>query len=327
MVPGARNRIQIQRWVERELTRGGTFVYPFEVLLLNYLVYENSLDEIIIVTCPPGNDYYLGERPLIAENIENNNASLNSPIVPIGEVTQLTSYADSAPALVDKAAIPGPDITSIANPYERQDMDKVLKRSYKVAEFDWLTTLDFAQNIGAVEFPDALLEIENILDKLAQFKYLRSDVEVEIKINATQFHMGAVNVSYVSHGNGNLTPVNTPSKRLSLGTSMVMSISSVNSIKFVIPRTGPLFWDEVHLQDTGNLCHGSIGTIFLDCLTPVRLVGGDTSTNLTITVFASFVNPEVAGYGVSDVSAELVKKKTRRLLAQKEKSIDRKSVV
>lgn len=255
-----------------------------------------------------------------------NNSSLETAVTPVSQTSALTSYADSAPGLEIGEKSPGPGIDGISNPYEPQDMKKVLERSYKVAEFSWLTSKAYGDVIGEVRFPEALFNIENIQDKLAQFEYLRADVEVEVKINATQFHIGAVNISHVSHGNStDTTPINTAAKRFNLRTSTVMSISSLNSVKQKIARTGPRFWDNIHWEATTEPSRGSIGTLFIDCLNPIGLVGGDTPTNLTVSVFANFLEPKVAGYGVSDVSALMLKRKTRRLLEKKDDFVHKKS--
>jgi hypothetical protein len=52
--------------------------------------------------------------------------------------------------------------------------------------------------LSTIYFPKALFAIPNIAAKLEQFEWLRADVEAEVKINATDFHIGALLLSYLA---------------------------------------------------------------------------------------------------------------------------------
>jgi len=258
-------------------------------------------------------------------SINMNNESLEGPVVPKQTTSELTSYAESAPSITVVDTTSDDKLDVISNPYEKQDMKKVLERSYMVDSVDWIYSAGQYQRLKTVHFPDKLLAIENIADKLAQFAFLKADVEVEVKVNATPFHIGALNISYVSHGNEDTSECNDPIAMLNMN-STVMSISSTNSVKIRIPRTGPTLFDKLH-QETPNEPLGSIGTLFIDVLDPMSTLSGEPASNLRITIFASFVNPRVAGYGVSDLLPAMVKQKIKRLGDQAKRVPKEKGVI
>lgn len=249
-------------------------------------------------------------------SISVNNESLEGPVEPVKSTSALTSYAESAPSIGVVETSSDAKLDSISNPYEPQDMKKVLERSYLVDQTTWSATEIAGAPLMITMFPDTLLNIENIQDKLAQFEFLKSDVEVEVKVNATPFHIGSLNLSWLSHASADAGL--DSNQRLNMN-STVMSVSSVNSVKIQIPRTGPNLWDRVHYQsDPLALTKGSIGTLWIDVLDPLRTLSGEVPSPLRITIFANFKNPRVAGYGVSDVSPLNLKRKAKRLALQGE---------
>lgn len=250
-------------------------------------------------------------------SISENNESLVTAVVPVKTTAALTTYAESAPSVESSKTTSDDKLDVISNPYESQDLKKVLERSYLVATVNFTHTSGAGTALLAVQFPGALLAIENIADKLTQFEYLKSDVEVEVRVNATQFHIGSLNISWASHATNTTNAISTPSARMNKN-STPMSLSAINSVKVRIPRTGPLLWDLAH-PDSGT-AGPNIGTLFVDVIDPITTLSGTDASDLLVSVFARFVNPRVAGYGVTDLLAPDVKRKARRLAMQAVKS-------
>lgn len=188
----------------------------------------------------------------------------------------------------------------MGNPYNRQDIQSVLERSYEVKRYQFNPGSASGANIGTVKFPDDLYAIPNIVDKLSHYKFLRADVEVEIKVNATQFHIGSLNISHASHRAAGTYAATAKNRRNMKAT--VMPLSSVNSIKFVVPRLTPTHFDNIRDYPSGYL-----GSVFIDVLDPLLIGMAGAPTALDVSVFARFINSEVAGYGYTDPSPTQLK--------------------
>ena len=197
------------------------------------------------------------------------------------------------------------------NPYPRVDMTDTLSRKYLVDTFTWLPATSGL--LGVVRFPEALFGIPNIADKIAQFRWIRSDVTVEIRINTSPLHIGSLVASWISHHKGDISDdVHTFNVYQQLqNNGYIMSASSLQSLTFDIPRSGPRLADEAH--EVGDAPTGEIGSLFISILNPLRLATGGTPAGVTVSVFAAFKNPEVSGYGYTTPSPMHVARKLKQL--------------
>lgn len=222
---------------------------------------------------------------------------------------QLTQFAESAPSIeVPLPSLEG-QLNKFTNPYDEMDMTKVLTRAYKVAEFTWTALQTEGTEVARVLFPIALYNIPNIAAKLEQFEWLRADVEVTVKINATEFHNGCLMISTMPHYSGvgdermEMHEQRTQSQNVTL-----LPASSVNSVTVLIQRCGPRMYDQAH-----DLGEGQIGIIVIDVFHPLLNVSGTAPSDVTVSVFANFKDPHVAGYGVTPISSAEIKSKLKRL--------------
>ncbi len=189
----------------------------------------------------------------------------------------------------------------MSNPYADPELQKVLTRKYQIANLTWGDTDVYGTSLGTVDPMSALLNIQNIADKLTQFRWLRADVDIEIRINATPFHIGALMVSYIPRTTDEATDpaLLWPSKNASLtqksqNHGMVMSASSMNNMTIAIKREAPIIFDPI---DEVGVFAGCLGTLDFSVLNPLVLASGGSASPLNISVFASFSNPKVSGYG------------------------------
>jgi len=189
---------------------------------------------------------------------------------------------------------------SMGNPYPDPELQKILSRKYKIADIPWDDTdLTPGLTLGIPIDPmELLIAIPNISDKLTQFRWFRADVDLEFRMNATPFHIGAVLVSHIPRvenvGVG-LYPLKTLSlTQLSQNHGMVMSASSMNNLTLSIDREAATIFDAI---DDVNGYTGALGLVTISLLNPLRLASGGSVNPVNIAVFASFRNPKVSGYG------------------------------
>lgn len=225
------------------------------------------------------------------------------------------------------------------------DLSSVLTRQYKIADVTWndAATDPYDTDLGTVDLMKLLIEVRNVSDKLTQFRWLRSDIEVEVRVNATPFHVGAVMMHHLPR-----TVVSTTSTTMwaqktqtlaqkSQASGMVISASSLNNLTFVIKREAATVMDPI---DEAGAYDGCLGTLGFTVLNPLILVGGGTVSPVNIAVFARFVNPQPSGMGYfpllsttrvrpqsGEVSAEAARKATGAITAKEATSLFSPSVL
>lgn len=213
--------------------------------------------------------------------------------------TELTTFAESTPEIVATAGH-SDALHAMGNPYPNPEITKILSRKYKIADVSWADTDIDGAELDNVDLMRAILAIPNIADKLTQFRWLRADMEVEVRLNATPFHIGAVMVSYIPRTQADAA-VGTlwESKNRSLtqksqNHGMVMSASSKNNLTFTVQREAATIFDPI--DEVGSY-FGALGTLNLTVLNKIVLAGGGSANPINIAVFASFIEPKVSGYG------------------------------
>lgn len=107
----------------------------------------------------------------------------------------MTTFHDAEASTVDVPPI-DMNYVSATHPYESPNLE-ALTYSYNVGTFTWDVSQSFGHLVGTVQFPEALFSIPYIVQKLHGYEWFRADVEYEVKINATKFHRGALQISSV----------------------------------------------------------------------------------------------------------------------------------
>jgi hypothetical protein len=245
---------------------------------------------------------FLTRRPAVRQFVSeknNNSPSIFEATSVVKHTSNLTTFAESTPEGMGSAG-KHDQMALMANPYEDPELQKVLTRKYQIANFSWADTDTFNTSIGTIDPMASLLSVTNISEKLTQFRWLRADVQLEIRVNATPFHIGALMVSHLPR-----TPVSTDpdsfwvTKMTSMAQKsqnhgMVLSASSMNNITFTIAREAPVLLDPI---DTPTGYIGCLGGVDISVLNPLILANGGSVAPVNVAVFASFSNPRVAGYG------------------------------
>lgn len=210
----------------------------------------------------------------------------------------------------------------MANPYEDPQLSKVLSRKYKIADIVWSDTDTFDTSIGQLDPFSSLMAIPNVQEKLTQFRWLRADVELEVRVNATPFHIGTLMVSHIPRTVVSESPAslwqlkNRNMSQKSQNNAMVLSASTMNNITYTIHREAPILFDPI---DQPGEFAGALGIVDFSVLNPLILANGTSPAPLNIAIFASFVNPRPAGYGYFPLPGRSARIEQHSSLVQEEK--------
>lgn len=230
----------------------------------------------------------------------NNSPSIYTSTSTQGTTSELTTFAESAPEVVTSLGQTD-SLNSMANPYADPELAKILSRKYQIASFEWADTDLAGATLATVDPMELLLAVQNIADKLTQFRWLRANVDIEIRLNATPFHIGALMVSHIPRVVSDFTDPeglwaakNYSLTQKSQNHGLVMSASSMNNATLSIDREAPLLLDYI---DEALVFKGALGTLDFTVMNPLVLATAGSPNPLTISVFASFRDPHPVGYG------------------------------
>jgi len=217
---------------------------------------------------------------------------------PVDEMTGVSTDVQVSPP---EEALPSTSAPMALNDTITHDLTSVLERPVLLANGVW-TTADnpVPWNLPRSEFPDGnppFLEFnfpQDIMDKslpirekLGNFRYLRSDVEFELKVNANQFQQGSLLVvynpyiNYVNEFRKNATRF-LPS--LSSLPHAVLSLEETNSVKMLVPYAN--IYDYF---DLGNDL-SQFGTIQVYVLSQLR--ASSDAERVGFACFGRLVKPE-----------------------------------
>jgi len=245
------------------------------------------------------------------QQVTNPQSSQSTPTVTFGDNT-----GTETPALTHKVTIPRSFVGT--DPYDDQGLKAVLSRPYLVKTITW----SGASTVGALasefHFPDLLIQVPNIAEKLNRFQFFRASTKVTIRINGTSFHMGALLASWCPHyKKGTNLNYGENIYRASCMENDVLSANTNTTVSFIIPYVGPSrYWNMKDSSADGGAAEGFFGHVWLHVLAPLRLIGEGTTPTLSISVFAEFVDPEPAGFGLRSTPTPLKVREFTDLVAQ-----------
>lgn len=223
-----------------------------------------------------------------------------------------TTFTDSTTSHKSSETTPIPFISVVkTDPYPDQGIDKFLTRNYRIADITWGTASAAKALLSTIEFPSAMTVFPNIVDKLSNFKYFRSGIKVGVRINSTGFLGGAIMVSYTpfyKEANANVVQRGNDIYNAGSGPHFVMSAASGDSLEFVIPWTAPKPFMLVSEMEPSSNFGGMIGIMKIWVLAKLDSVSVATPEP-TISVFAQFENPHVAGLEPTGGIASSVKRR------------------
>jgi len=152
-----------------------------------------------------------------------------------------------------------------------------------------------------IPLPGAIMAIATIAKVLTRYRYIRSSITIEIKINSTPYHQGALIVGWIPSwpGASGLPHTNAGTACdpfiLSGCNGIVISASKQDSIKITIPYLGSQeYIDLIDGPTTAN--DGRIATLFVRELNTLTSTQANIAASLPINVWAGFTGLEVTGF-------------------------------
>lgn len=239
----------------------------------------------------------------------------------IQESDQLSSFRDQ----VGVKEAPMSITTTIhrdSDPYADQGLKQVLSRPYLTHSFAWSGTAATATLLHTLSYPIDLCLVPNIAEKLNRFQYFRSPVHCEVRLNSTTFHSGKLLIVYAPHWNPSINDNGAMSQDdmyslVNLET-ILMSANSNETVTFDIPYVAPSTYLNLQMDtSTGTQGEGFFGTVKIFVLAPLRLTGSTTTPSVTVTVYSSFGNPEVAGFTTKSIVTRKANKPESQLKKKK----------
>lgn len=218
----------------------------------------------------------------------------------ITDQVALTSYSDDTSVihLSPPASVAGP--ARITDPYPDQGMKEVLKRAYRIADVSWTAASAAGTLLYSAAFPEALFTIPNIQEKLKSFRYLKAGARVSFRINANGFAGGTLMIGTIPFYDSSSAGA-WRHKFWTLAQSGVtlMSASKADTVEIDLPWISPFQYRDLRSADN----RGMIGGIFVYVLNPLVFSNSGAPASLSLSVFASFIDPEVAGPDINGAPA------------------------
>lgn len=223
-------------------------------------------------------------------------ATIGSPQTPGASGQQgLTNFDESSRELQIAApvSIPRP----ISDPYSTPTPSQLIGKMYNIQNFTWVPGWAGA----TLCFPYQLLNnVQTFVKVFSRYRFLRADIVVEIKLNTTPFHQGALIIGWLPTAGSNALPVPvttivSDTFLLSSLNGIVLSAATQDSVKFKIPYLMPTDWLDLIQQPTTS-SDGRIATVYIRELNTLTATSANIGTSIPVMVFAGFENIHVAGY-------------------------------
>jgi len=229
---------------------------------------------------------------------------------PVTTTSQLTNFADDIRVETESSSTTSviSPVYALADPYADQGLGPILNRPYQVYNFTWTGSSAPGTAIATLDFPYLLYSIQNIIEKLNKFQYFRAGVKVSIRINATDFHYGTLMCTWLPYCQWDTTTLGSPFENMYTASSNPLALVSANdrsTIEFTIPYLSP----STYLNLDNITSNGSyIGRVVIWVLNKLRWQDPAHSPSVAVSVFAQFINPQVAGPTVRNATSSLVKR-------------------
>lgn len=250
------------------------------------------------------------DKNVVVEGVEG--AAKQSDRVASGAVSntqQLTTYSTSTEVVIGtKATVP---MLGAFNPYPPSGMDNVLTRSYQLGTTDWIGGDIVGAIVKNYKFPQDLVSASTFLqEKMRDFKFFKAGVNLELVVNTTEFDYGALLVSWLPYyqptidERGYWRMANLYS--CAQCKPLILSAQKGSTVKMLIP------WQNPHQYMNTDSTKFEIGQVVIRVLHPLRSATTTTPSNVSITAFANFDKPELAGFSPGTIPDMPFKKSKAR---------------
>ncbi len=271
-------------------------------------------------------------RLVARDNCINDNVSESKQAAPeegerlegnkVAEESNRTTFEDNVGST---KVVYGPDAATLlrgkTDPYPSDDMSNILTREYRLPSIIWNTSHAIGDPIGVMSFPEDLVDLSVFInDRLKNYMFFRSKLRLTFRINTTKFEYGSILISWLPYYNHTSSQAcrHLTLTQCSQNNANILSANIGNTLTFDVPYISPLTYMAV--ADIGAAAHlGMLGSVFITCLTPLLSVSPNPPASVEISVFAKFLEPEVAGLQpltTPDLSSPLMKNFKRRSARQ-----------
>jgi hypothetical protein len=198
--------------------------------------------------------------------------------------TGITSFEESSNVVT--TALPGfLNLDKISNPFPDQTPHMLLNRTYLIDTFDWIPGLATKN----YRFPQQLLTNPVIKSALSPFTYFRAGYKIQIKLNSTPYHQGALMVSS--------SPCSTNHLLSLLNNSgfnpIVLSASVQDSCTIEQPYINPTPWMSTTPSSPESY---AIGATTIQELNTLISTQTGVPVLVPVSVYASLTNVQTAGF-------------------------------
>jgi len=246
-------------------------------------------------------------RPRELNNCINDNVSESTQAAPeegerlegskVVEQSNRTTFEDNVGStLITYGSDAATILRGKTDPYPSDDMSMILTREYRLPSISWLAANVRGDVLSTIGFPEALVDFPFISERLKNYMFFRSRVRITIRINTTKFEYGSLLISWLPYY---ASLQGQACRHLTLcqcsqNNGHILSANIGNTLTFDIPYISPLEYMKVADIDVG-VHRGMLASVFISVLSPLLSVSPNPPTSVEISVFAKFVDPEVAG--------------------------------
>jgi hypothetical protein len=208
--------------------------------------------------------------------------------------TNLT-FEDVAPKTTQEEPTTNPNTSvngeqmQLIDPFPDQTPHQILSKEYEIATIDMSGS--FTELI--LNFPDALFQIDAIARVVEMYRYFKAGVQIDFRLTPSVYHQGALMIGTMP-GIHLATPLSAQEDiyRLSAFQPVTLSFSTQQQATLTMNWSAPFpYYDQFY--NTDNTTKSMIGSVLCLLATPFRDLSA--AGDFTITVFAKFLNPHLAG--------------------------------
>jgi len=184
-----------------------------------------------------------------------------------------------------------PSFVVDVNPLPNSTPTQLMERVFNIGDFTWSTTDATGPGPFQVFYPFALLAIQPLIDDvLSYYQYIKTDMEIQFRLQTTQFYQGSLMFTAVPFDYSLNVPLSTSIYSRSWQRPVILSAQCEDSVILKLPWLRPTrFETPAYLQVAGQYPW----TVMVDILTPLRVANASAPNLVTVQVVARFVNPHL----------------------------------
>lgn len=211
-----------------------------------------------------------------------------------GSIREVTHFSDTA--MVSHDIIQGGGASkSRYRVFRTETLEEFIQRPFPIFQGVWRAADPVGSIIASAMFPNDLLAVDSIWDKLKNYQYLRAGVRVGLRVNGTKFHYGKLLCAWQPFQDIRDNPlVYMNVWSASANPHVIVSASEAEVNELTIPFVHPHdFWDLDDIATISSRDFYSLGRLNVYVLNP--LAQGAAVPDVNISMFANFVDPMVQG--------------------------------